>query len=237
MSYDLTATFHSETKKIDNITPLDMVIVNASYSGEEYYYYVNNNQNVIGYILNASGNLGATETTYTALPVDIGAFQTNITGETPSVSITVPNVDRVVESLIQTKNYLRGCAAYHLRCFAKHLPSGATAYHVGTSPDIHAVIKEKLYIDTTASNENVVTFTCKPKFAIKYAMIPRRTYSRECAWAFTDRYRLTNCDPGASINAASYPLCDGTLKNCRERHNEQRFGGFPAIPSEAIIII
>ena len=237
MSYSLNATFHDEARKIDGTRPLDLIVINASYSGIDYYYYANNNQNVVGYSLNASGNVGATETTYTGLPVEVGAFKTNISGEIPSVSITVPNTDRVVESLIQTRNYLRGNTVYHLRCFAKHLPSGATAYHVGSSPDKYAVIKEKLYIDSTTSNENVVSFVCKPKFAIKYAMIPRRTYSRECAWAFTDDYLGSSCDPLASVNSASYPTCGGTLDNCRERHNEKRFGGFPSIPSDPILII
>uniref|UniRef100_A0A6M3L9P4 Putative tail protein n=1 Tax=viral metagenome TaxID=1070528 RepID=A0A6M3L9P4_9ZZZZ len=235
MSYNLNATFQGEARKVDGIRPLDLVVINASYSGSDYYYYVKNNQNIVGYSLNASGTVVATETEYTGLDVGLGAFKTDISGEIPSMTITVSNTDRVVESLIQTRNYLRGCTVYYLKCFAKHLPSGATAYHVGTSPDRYAVIKDKLYIDSVASDEQAVTFTCKPKFAIKYAMIPRRAYSRECAWSFNDRYLGSECL--ASVLVASYPTCDGTLDNCRERYNEERFGGFAAIPRENIIIL
>ncbi len=98
-------------------------------------------------------------------------------------------------------------------------------------------MKEKLYVDTAGSDETAVTFTCKPKFTIKHVQIPGRTFARECHWAIVGRYVATECDPLGSINQASFPTCDGTMDNCRERHNVKRYGGFPSIPRKGITIV
>lgn len=237
MTYNVTATFGAEQVKVEGTKPIQMYVVNASYSGTDYYYYARYNQDVYGFQMNASGNLTATEQLYTALPLKSDDVKTNLQGEIDTFSISVPNTDRAMESLIQNRRYLRGCDVYQIVGFSKYLPSGATAYHIGTSGDKRAFIKEKFYVDSTTSDENVVKFDCKPKFVIKNIPIPRRTFSRQCSWALLGRYLGSECNPLASINSASYPTCDGTLDNCRERGNEKRFGGWPSIPSRGIAVL
>ena len=84
----------------------------------------------------------------------------------------------------------------------------------------------------------MITFSCKAKFDMKNINVPNRTYGAECAWVLGKGggYLGSYCDPASNINSASFPTCDGTLENCRERSNAQRFGGFTSIPENTFYI-
>jgi len=237
MPYNVTATYLQEARKTDSITPLNMYVLNASYSGTEYLYYCNYNQDVYGYTVDSNGDLTAVEQLYTAIPIKQGNITTNSSGEDMTVGISVPNTDRVIESYIQSANYLRGNRVYILNCFAKHLPTGSTAHHIGTTPNRFAVIKEMLLVDSVSSNEEVVTFNCKPKMSVKGVQLPRRKYTRECWWAMDGDYAGSICNPAGTLNTASYPTCGGTIASCLERHNTNRFGGFPSIPRKGFQVV
>lgn len=232
MSYSVTATFSGEQRKIDGTHPIEMFVVNASQSGVSYQYYANYNQDVYGYQLNASGNVTATEQVYTGLPLKRDGIKTSIDGNTPQVKISIPNTDRAIESLIQNNDYLRGRDIYIISTFAKFLPSGSTYQYIGSTPDSNAVIREKMYIDSTTSNEEIVDFTCKPKFVIHNMTLPRRRYSRECPWNFS---ATSECEASA-FQVASWSTCDYSLEACRDRHNATNFGGFVSIPENAILV-
>ena len=234
MTYTVTATFSGEQRKVEAVQPITMYVLNASQSGANYLYYTNYNQDVYGFLMNSSGNLVATEQLYTGIPVEYDEIKTSISGEIAEINISVPNVDRTIESYIQSNDYLRGNEVYIITTFAKFLPSGATAGYIGSSPDRSAIMKEKMYIDSTSSNREVVSFMCKPKFIIKNIVVPGRKYSRECPWTYLG---TDSCDPNSSINSASFATCDYTLENCRERANATYFGGFPSIPRRGIIIL
>jgi len=239
MAYSVNATFDGEARKIEGTTPITLYVINASQTGTDYQYYAGYNQDVYGYQLDSDGNLATTEQLYTALPMQRDNLETNTEGKISEVNISVPNVDRAIESVIQSQDYLRGRDVYVITAFAKNLPSGATAYHVGSEDDYNAAIKEKYYVDSVTSNEEAVTFTCKPKFVIKNVVLPRRKYRRECAWALMGKYLGTECSPldVTSTFTASYPTCDGSLEQCRERKNSARFGGFVSIPKNFISVV
>jgi len=237
MTYNVTATYTTEAAKREGAHPIDMYVVNASLSGWEPLYYANINQDIYGFTLNSTSNLTNTETLYSGLPISRSDIDTNVAGEIGEISVTVPNTDRVMESVIQGRQYLRGRDIHVISGFAKHLPSGVTANHIGTSPDRHAFMKEKMYIDSVTSNEQVVVFTCRSKFNIKNVVLPKRSFYKECTWAIMGNYLGSECDPQDTINTASYPTCDGTLDNCRQRHNSGRFGGFPSIPRRGIVLV
>lgn len=237
MSYNVTASFSEEQAKLEGTFPINMYVINASQSGWDPYYYTNMNEDIYGFEMNASGELTATETVYTRGKIDIGELSTNTSGEIPEVTISIPNVNRSIESIIQSNNYLRGCDVHIITTFAKFLPSGSTYMHIGDTPDKNAVIKEKMYIDNTTSNELTVTFSCKPKFTLRNIVLPRRRFTKECYWALDGDYLGSECDPDRNINATTFPTCDGTLEQCKERGNESRFGGFVSIPSRAIFIV
>jgi len=237
MSYDVNATFSSEQTKLDNTFPVMMVCLNASNSGWTPLYYVNVNQDLMGYELNATGDVTGTEVLYTGLPLNFGSFQSDIKSETPGFDVSIPNTDRVIESIVQSNNYLRGNEAYIILMYADHLPSGVTADYVGNNPDRYAYIKEKFYVDSCTSNQQVISFSLKNKLTIKNITVPRRLYSRECHWALVDRYTATECDPTSSVDTGTYPTCDGSLESCRLRENSARYGGFPSVPRSGIVIV
>jgi len=247
MSYNVTATLSESQRKIQGIQPIDMYVVNASLSGYDPLYYANINQDVMGFEMHASGNLlGSTghKQLYTGLPLSRNAIQTNTQGEISELSISIPNTDRVIESIIQSNDYLRGCEVYVITTYAAHLPESdlATplATTIGSLADCRAAFVEKMYIDSASSDESVVSFSCKPKFIIKNMMIPGRRFGRECQWR---DYAGSECDPfNGSVNTASYPKCDRTIEACRVRglppgnSNIKNYGGFPGIPDRGFYI-
>lgn len=240
MSIDVSATFSKEAVKFEGTGIISMYVLNASYSGWNPLYFVNWNHNVRGFRLNATGDFLATTEVYTGGNITREAIKSNLQGEVSGVNISIPNIDRSIESYIQNRKYLRGCDIYCITSFIKHLPSGDSANHIGNSPDRFAVLKEKLLIDTAVSDENAVSFTCKPKLLIRKKILPGRTFDRECSWALKGRYAGTECSPSNQINAtrlASYPTCDGSIDNCIERNNKSRYGGFLSIPNRGIAII
>ena len=236
-SINTNATFTKEQAKSFGAESIYMYVLNASQTGTEYLYYANYNQDVYGYQLDANGNMTSATQLYTGVPIEIDALTTETSGEISDVNISIPNANRIIESFIQTQNYLRGKEVYLLTAFTKHLPSGGSSSHLGVTSDKNAVIKEKLFIDSTRSDDNAVTFSCKPKFTVKNVRIPGRTYARECHWALVARYAATECDPLGSINTVTFATCDGTIDNCRQRQNVKRYGGFPSIPRKGITIV
>jgi lambda family phage minor tail protein L len=228
MAYSVTATYQKEAVKLSGTFPVDMYAINATPTGDtpDYRYYINNNYNVYGFQLNATGEVTSSEQLYTGLPIKREPIQSNLEGEIAGLSITVPNTDRVVEALIQNYNYLRGCDVHILSFFAKHLPSGAGADYIGETADHNAGMKEKYYIDTVSANEEAVTFTCKSKFNINKISIPGRKFTRECSWNFS---ATGDCSASAT-QTASWVTCNKTISDCRKRHNEARFGGYSSIP-------
>lgn len=235
--YTVTENFSKEQVKLDSVFPIELYCLNASNSGWEPLYYANINQDIYGYTVNASGNVGATEVIYTGLPIKSGNFQSDVQGEVPGLTISVPNTDRTIESLIQSRNYLRGNSCFKIIMYSVHLPSGSTSYHIGTDDDYTSHIKEKFYIDSCTSNQEVVVFSLQNKLNIKNITVPGRTYSRECDWALKGRYAGDECDPEENINTTTYPSCDGSLDSCRIRGNSERFGGFPSVPRRGIVIV
>ncbi len=233
MSIDINATFSKEAVKREGIGIIDMYILNASVDGFDPLYFANWNQDILGFQMDSDGNLLSATETYTGLPIERESIKSGLQGEISEVSISIPNVDRNIESYIQNYDYLRGRDIYTLTAFIKHLPSGTQAKQIGSIPDRFAIMKEKLYIDSTASDKEKVTFSCRPKFIIKGKTLPGRTFNRECGWD----YASSECGITNATLLASYPKCDGSLDNCIERKNRSRFGGFPSIPNRGITII
>jgi phage-related protein len=233
MAYSVTASFSEEQAKLEGTYPIEMLVLNASLTGYDPVYMANLNQDVYGYEMNSSGALTATQQVYLGLPLEIQDFSTSIEGKVPEISISVPNVDRSIEAIIQSQSYLRSREIYLISTFVPFLPSGSDYRHLGSTPDKSSAIIEKLYISHVTTNEDVAVFTCKPKFDLRNAQLPRRTYSRECSF----EYGSTECDPDSNIDYVTYPTCNFTLADCEERGNAARYGGFVSIPKKHIVIV
>lgn len=234
MSVDVSASFAKEQILREGTSIIDMYVLNASVSpGWDPLFFANYNQNILGFALNATGDLLEATAVFVGLPIKRESIKSGLSGEISEASISIPNVDRSMESYIQNYNYLRGRDVYILSAFTKHLPSGTQAIQIGSIPDRFAIMKEKLYIDSVNSDAEVVSFSCKPKFLIKNKILPGRIFSRECQWTYAE----TECGITNATLLASYPTCDQSLDKCIERKNRSRFGGFPGIPDRAITIV
>lgn len=232
--YSVNASFSEEQVKLDGTRPVTMYVLNASLSGDSLTYYVDNNQDVYGWKVNATKDtLCATTQLYTGLDIGIDSIDTNISGEIGDINITIPNTNRVIESLIQNYDYMRSRDIRIITTFSKFLPTGSGSQYIGVNPDHHVSIVEKYYVDSAASDEKAVTFICKSKFDIKGVVVPARKFSHQCAW----EYNNTECSPNGIAAVATYPTCGYTLSDCRVRRNSQRFGGFPSIPRRGIYIV
>lgn len=235
MSYNVNATFLKEQIKVDDVAPIHMYVVNASITGKDHLYFANYNQDIYGYEVNKNGQMVASPIKYTGLPIQQNEMKIDTSGEIAQVDISIPNVDRVMEGYVQTIDYLRGRDVYLITTFERTLPaSPLNPEYVGDSDyeDYHAVMIEKLYVDGTISDEQAVTFSCKPKFVVRNVVLPNRRYSRECQWT----YLSSECDINGEIDSVTYTTCDRTLEQCRERTNATQFGGFPSIPKRMIYI-
>lgn len=233
--YELNATFTTEQAKIEGSHPIHSVVLNASRTGWDPKYYVDLNQDIYGFAMEASGVLSSNATVYTALPIEGGSIKTSLDSNISEVKVSIPNVDQVMESLVQNNKYFRGHDVYFITSFAESLPAGSTSYHIGTTADNNAALIDRFYVNNADTNDQAVTFSCKTKFDVKSVVLPRRRYTRTCGWVAD--YAGSECDPLGSVNTASFPTCDGTLENCRERGNTKRYGGFPGIPRSRVIII
>lgn len=201
-----------------------------------YQYFVKYPYNIVGYKMQ-DGDLLNVEQMYIATWVKRENVEMDLTSASKGlvVRISVGNVDRVIESMIQNRAYFRGCQLYLVTMYAKNFPEGSTASYIGSSEDYLSSTIEKLIIDSAVSTEEIVSFDCRYKFFFKDFQLPGRILDRDfCAWA--KRYKGPECDPDDNINATTYPTCNGTLADCRERGNSRRYGGFPSIPKQAIYV-
>jgi len=131
MTYSVTATFSTSQAKMEGEFPLDMYAINASPAGWDLLYYANVNQDIYGFVVDSNKNLTATAVLYTGLPIERGNVKTNLDEQIPGINITVPNVDRTIESYIQAYDYLRGQEVIAMTTFARFLPSGSGDYYIG----------------------------------------------------------------------------------------------------------
>ncbi len=199
-----------------------------------YQYYIKYLHDVYFFKMSAD-QLTSTNMLYTAANVRREEIKNSSDGST-SLKISIQNVDRVMEGFIQDRTYLRGCNLFVINAFREHFPSGGDYKYIGTNPDRLSHVIDRLKIDTSSSDNNYVTFECRPKFMFRSVKLPRRMISStHCAWA--EEYGGEDCDPdGTNINYTLYPTCDGTMEACRERGNIKRIGLFPGIPKQAIYI-
>lgn len=232
MAYNLNATLSELQTEVEGLDAIHLYVLNASQSGVDYQYYADWNHDIVGYQLDSNGNILSATTTYTGVPIQGDVVKSNIEGEITGISLSIPNVDRTLESILHSQEYLRGKDIYVITTFARYLPSDSDNYKfIGSTPDKNAAIKEKFYIDSAQSTEQAITFSCKSKFDIKKARIPRRTFSHECQW----EYNSTEC--GVSVaDYTLHPTCDLSIENCRTRNNASRFGGFLSITRSGIYI-
>ena len=119
---------------------------------------------------------------------------------------------------------------------AKYLD--ADNFTAGNSTASNEAKEQLWYIEQkTSENAQAVTFELSNPIDFDGLKIPVRQISNYCHWCAMGNYRGEECqftgaamftDKDEPTDDPALDRCSGSLASCRIRHNESRFGGFPA---------
>jgi lambda family phage minor tail protein L len=156
--------------------------------------------------------------TYTRFPIKINFISNNTQGQIDALSLTVGNVSRYIGAYLEAYDF-RG------------LKVDIQAVFIDTLSDTSAVIKDTYYIDSYTEDAQVVTFSLNSLFNVNDLELPSRKYlGNYCSW----RFKGTECGYSGSTST-----CNKTPAACKAMaggSNYLRFGGFPGIPTERIVV-
>jgi lambda family phage minor tail protein L len=220
MAQDLVASFITEKNRIEGHVPLRLFAIEYADSAASWIYLAAWNQN-IDYFQPGT----ATAQTYTAAPIEISEMERSNVNETPSLSLTVSGVDRTMVAYLELYDALRGRAVKIVRTFDSLLA------------DNTANVVETYYVDGGSTAAQTAELRLVPRTVFYQIKSPSRAYRRnQCQWEF----KASECG-GISPNASVTPLsgfttCSKTLASCDDYNNTLRYGGFPAIPKQRVII-
>ncbi len=153
--------------------------------------------------------------TYIKFPISHEAVSDNTSGEIDQVSVKVSNISQFIQNKLETYD-LRGKKVIITMVFANLLSDSLNC------------IEHSYYIDAYTANVEVVEFTCTGKFDVLRTELPARKYWRNfCTWKF----KSTECGYDGAETA-----CNKTFQRCKALTNQERFGGFPSIPSRQVYV-
>jgi lambda family phage minor tail protein L len=147
---------------------------------------------------------------YDHYPIRHGEFKEDASGKIQKSSLTISNVSREIQALIDDNDGLRNKQVTITQVWFEHIG------------DASAFISDSFIISDTLVTEEVATFTLASPLDVLDIRLPRRSLTRVFC-----RFRFKG-DECAYAGAES--TCNKTLQRCRELENVNRFGGFPATP-------
>ena len=153
--------------------------------------------------------------TWQAFPFDITETKSDDKGTLASLSIEVDNTSRDLEYYLQRgQGGTDGRVIFRCVCAAS-LDS--------TEPDF----EEYYSVKSTTVTEKVIRFT----LGSAYPTQSRRPWGRYMKNSCPFKYKGLKCAATSELES-----CNHTLKDCRERNNSKRFGGFTGIPQGGLYL-
>ncbi len=153
--------------------------------------------------------------TYLKFPVVHESTSENTTGEVDTVVVRVANVSQYIQNKLESYD-LRGKKAIITQVFANLLNDSLNK------------VEQIFYIDSYTATAEVAEFSCSSKFDLMKLELPARKFWRTfCTWKF----KSTQCG-----YSGDQTTCNKTFQRCKALANEERFGGFPSIPSRHIYV-
>lgn len=108
--------------------------------------------------------------TFTAFPIKLDGVEHKVGDGAPSQpTLTVANVNRILQSAVIAYNDLLNCRVTRTRVFATNLDNGTDPNPSATLPTETWIITQKL-----SHNKNVITFKLSSELDIRSVMLPRR---------------------------------------------------------------
>jgi phage-related protein len=172
----------------------------------------------------------ATAQTYTAAPIEVSQIERGSISETPGLTLTVSNVDSDMIAYLELYDGLRGRAVKVVRTFDSLLT------------DSNANVVETYYVDGAGAGAQTIELRLVPKTVFYQIKTPARTFRRnQCQWDFKALYcagAATLATPfvNSSIASSLFTTCLKTLASCDDYNNTTRYGGFPGIPKQRVIL-
>lgn len=174
---------------------------------------------------------------YLAFPLSFKSFEQHSDGTISKAEVTIANISREIMYYVEAYNGLRGTRLVVKTVFARFLDyvysvdaAGVVTQAENPEADPTAYVEEEFVIDSYTANEQTVVFQLNPVIDFDVPLPRRRFTTNSCYWRL---YRGPDCDPDGAIDGTAFPSCDKTFKDCKERGNQARFGGFPGVPRYA----
>lgn len=225
MVQDLVASYITEKNKVEGHTPLRLFSIEFGDSVASKVYFAGWDED-IDYFQPGT----ATEQTYTAAPIEVSDFERGTISETPGLTLTISNVDSTMIAFLELYDALRGREVKVVRTFDSLLA------------DNNANVVETYYVDGATAGAQQVQLRLVPRTVFYQIKTPARAYRRnQCQWEFKELY----CAGAATLNAtyvnasmanAAFTTCLKTLASCDEYNNTLRYGGFPGIPKQRVVV-
>ena len=225
MAQTLVASMVTEKNKLEGAIPLRLFAIQYGDATASWLYWAGWNADVDYY---QPGT--ATEQTYTAAPITVSNFERGDVSETPQLTLSISNVDRTVISYLELYNGLRGREVKIVRTFEELLS------------DSNANVVETFYVDGGSAAANQAELTLVPRTVFYKINIPGRRYRRnQCFWSFKSldcagTSNLSEPAVNASLASSLLTTCSKTLASCEGYNNLYRYGGFPGVPKQRVII-
>ena len=155
--------------------------------------------------------------TYIAFSFDITYPKESTKGEIPTASISVCNINRVVQQYAEM--YDGGVGA------------DVTIYviNAGLIDDNYTELTATFTVLGTKCNAKVVTLTLGPFNPVNNRFPPDICLAVNCTYKF-------KVDPRCGYNGTAVN-CNRTLDNCRALGNQRRFGGHPGLDGRGIRLV
>lgn len=154
-------------------------------------------------------------TTYTAFPISFDVVSENKSGNIDRVQIILANISRVIGGYLETYDFRKKKISIKL-VWADQLD------------DTDNYIEDIFYIDGYTADEKNVTFSLSSKFDVLDVSLPFRKYSRNyCCWVF----KGSECG-----YTGSETTCNKTKAQCKSYNNYSRFGGFPSVTQNRVVL-
>ena len=226
MAQELVASYITEKNKLEGHVPLRLYAIEFGDAAASWLYFAAWNKNV-DYFQPGT----ATAQTYTPAPIEVSPMERGGVNEIPGLTLSISNVDRVVIAYLELYDALRGREVKIIRTFESLLA------------DKDANIVETYYVDGAGTTANSAELRLVPRTVFYQIKTPARTYRRsQCQWDFKELQcagaaTLTVTYVNASMANAALTTCLKTVASCDYYNNASRYGGFPGIPRQRVIVV
>lgn len=172
-------------------------------------------------IVNNNEDITWNSQTWQRFPFDIDEISENANGETSQFAIKVSNINNVIGQYVRQYDVfvkVNGFQPITINLIVVNTKDLANADPVYQTP----VVLSKFSVNVLE-----VVFTVSAKDLYRINVPTHRMLSNSCRFRFKD----TSCAYGGGEAS-----CDKTLTRCRQLNNSTRYGGFPSIGNQGVVV-